>query len=179
MTAPAAAEEFVTVLQGNYEISADPRVRLTTILGSCVAVCLYDETARVGGMNHYLLPVGRDDGTQSLRYGVHAMELLINGLLRTGARRSGLRAKIFGGASMSAGHAAIGLENGRWGREFLINEGFPIMAESLGGTKARRLVMTPATGHVRQMIVAPVELPRSEMPGAVPMQPRKKAVTLF
>ena len=179
MSAVARPERIVTVRQGSFEISADPEVRLMTILGSCVAVCLYDETARVGGMNHYLLSVGRGEGAGSLRYGVHAMELLINGLLRAGARRSGLKARSFGGASMSAGNAAIGPENARWGRQFLTREGFPIMAESLGGTSARRLVMTPTTGQVRQMVVPPIEMPRAELPETAPTRRPQAGVTLF
>ena len=179
MTAPATRERIVSVRQGSFEISADPQVRLMTILGSCVAVCLYDETTRVGGMNHYLLPVGRGEGAASLRYGVHAMELLINGVLRSGARRSALKDRIYGGASMSSGHAAIGPENARWGREFLAREGFPIMAESLGGNSARRLVMTPTTGQVRHTIVPPVEMPKVQVPQPAPERPRRTGVTLF
>ena len=179
MTLAGMADRMITVRQGAFEISSDPQVRFLTILGSCVAVCLYDAEARVGGMNHYLLPMGRGGKDTSLRYGVNAMELLINGLLRAGARRAAIRARIFGGASMLAGHAAIGPENARWGRAFLAREGFPIMEESLGGRNARRLVMTPTTGQVRQMVVAPVEAPRAEQPLA-PTTPRPRGgVTLF
>jgi len=99
MSAPTS-EKRVRVIQGEYRVSDDPDVVLTTILGSCVAACLRDPHARVGGMNHFLLP-GRADcpsAQEAERYGVHLMELLVNGLLQRGAKRQRLEAKLFGGA---------------------------------------------------------------------------------
>ena len=94
-----AAAKRVHIIQGEYKVVSDPDVVLTTILGSCVAACLRDPVSGVGGMNHFLLPgTGSVTGGDATRYGVHLMELLINGLLKQGARRDRLEAKIFGGA---------------------------------------------------------------------------------
>ena len=81
--------------QGEHLITGDPEVMLTTILGSCVAMCLRDPVARIGGMNHFLLPSGRMDGAdEGRRYGAYAMEVLINGVLSAGGRRDRLEAKL-------------------------------------------------------------------------------------
>jgi chemotaxis protein CheD len=92
------------VIQGEFKVSDDPNVVLSTILGSCVAACMRDPVAGVGGMNHFLLP-GQANGTggEATRYGVHLMELLINGLLKKGARRERIEAKIIGGAKTISG----------------------------------------------------------------------------
>lgn len=98
-----AAAKRVHIIQGEYKVVSDPDVVLTTILGSCVAACLRDPVSGVGGMNHFLLPgTGSVTGGDATRYGVHLMELLINGLLKQGARRDRLEAKIFGGAKTIA-----------------------------------------------------------------------------
>jgi chemotaxis protein CheD len=105
MKADALAERRVHVMQGEYCVSDDRNVILTTILGSCVAACMRDPEAQVGGMNHFLLP-GTDDRSQSCAaesYGVHLMELLVNDLLRHGARRERLEAKLFGGSATMQG----------------------------------------------------------------------------
>lgn len=105
-------------------------------------------------MNHFLLPFGpKATGNSPERYGVHAMEILINALLKGGARRSRLQAKLFGGARMSAGLTDIGKSNARFAREFLATEEIACLAESLGGTHARRVLFRPATGQARQMLV--------------------------
>lgn len=143
----------LTLTQGEFRVSRDPVV-LSTILGSCVAVCLHDPEAGVGGMNHFLLPDGgesHDAGSE--RYGVNAMEQLINALLRLGARRGGLVAKAFGGANMTARLAPIGDSNASFTRQFLATEGITCLAESFGGTNARRVLFWPQTGKAQQMIV--------------------------
>jgi chemotaxis protein CheD len=104
MTEVSAAKR-VHIIQGEYKVVTDPDVFLSTILGSCVAACLRDPVAGVGGMNHFLLPgsaAAMTSGGDATRYGVHLMELLINGLLKKGARRDRLEAKIFGGAKTIA-----------------------------------------------------------------------------
>jgi CheD chemotactic sensory transduction len=98
-----AGERKILIVQGEYHVTGEQDVVLTTLLGSCVAACLRDPGLAIGGMNHFLVP-GRDgdleDGLprEAERYGVHLMELLVNGLLRLGARRERLEAKLFGGA---------------------------------------------------------------------------------
>src|SRR5580692_5502055 len=94
----------IHLIQGDCRVTADPEVIMTTVLGSCIATCMRDPVAMVGGMNHFLLPEGQGtDRPTSMRYGAHAMELLVNALLTLGARRERLEAKLFGGARMTDG----------------------------------------------------------------------------
>jgi len=143
----------ITLTQGDYHASRDPVV-LSTILGSCVAVCLHDPAAGLGGMNHFLLPEGHGaHDARSERYGVNAMEQLINALLRLGARRGRLVAKAFGGANMTPRLKPIGDANSAFARNFLATEGITCIAESFGGTNARRVLFWPQTGKAQQMVV--------------------------
>jgi chemotaxis protein CheD len=144
----------IYIKQGEYQISFNSADQISTILGSCVAACLWDARAGLGGMNHFLLPFGTGATVGgSLRYGVHSMETLINGLIGKGASRKGLQAKLFGGATMSANLGNIGSENARFAREFLENEDIPCVAADLGGVYARRVVFRPTTGQARVMTV--------------------------
>jgi chemotaxis protein CheD len=144
----------VHVVQGEYHVTSDPDVIMTTVLGSCVAVCLRDNTTRVGGMNHFLLPDGKVEGTdQGRRFGAYAMELLINDLLRNGARRERLEAKLFGGARMFDGLSDVGAANVAFAEKFLRDEGIPVLGSSLGGTEARRVQYWPTTGRAQQRTV--------------------------
>lgn len=144
----------VHVLQGDQETAADPSVVLTTVLGSCVSACIHDPVAGVGGMNHFLLgDPGPDTDADDERYGAYAMELLINALLKQGASRSRLQAKLFGGARMFGNLTDIGTHNARFARRFLAEEGIPVVSESLGGASARRVEFWPASGRARQRFV--------------------------
>lgn len=140
---------LVTVVQGGFQISSDPTIAFTTILGSCVSVCIYDDVMKIGGMNHYLLADGSADTTGSLRYGAYAMELLINDLLKNGASRSRLKAKVFGGSKMSDRFHDIGQKNSAFALKYLSDEGLLVLAQDLGGTSARRINFHPTTGQVR------------------------------
>jgi chemotaxis protein CheD len=144
----------IHVVQGEHYVTGDPDVLLTTILGSCVAVCLRDPKAEVGGMNHFLLPDGRADGDdQGRRYGVNAMELLINELLRLGARRDSLEAKLFGGARMFDGLSDVGASNAEFAHRFMRDEGIKVVGASLGGSQARRVQYWPTSGRAQQKTV--------------------------
>lgn len=99
-----------SVIQGECYVTNDRFVEYSTVLGSCVAVCLYEPDAMVGGMNHFLLPGSLEDATGDMKYGAYSMELLINGLLKLGADRFKLEAKIFGGSHISASSHQIGLK---------------------------------------------------------------------
>lgn len=153
------SERRIHVVQGDQHVERGGKVVLTTILGSCVAACMRDPVAGVGGMNHFLLPHG--EGTQarseSLHAGVHAMELLVNGLLQSGARRDRLEAKLFGGARMIAGLTDIGRRNAEFAESFLAREGITYAGGSLGGMHARRIQYWPATGRARQFMVERAE----------------------
>ncbi len=146
-------EKLINVIQGDYAIDLDPNVVLTTVLGSCVAVCMTDATAGVGGMNHFLLPQRDGKAGESFRYGAYSMELLINGLLKRGARKDRLVAKVFGGASMNSSLRDIGASNAAFAKEFLANEAIPCIGESVGGTSARRIRFWPASGQASQFLV--------------------------
>ena len=145
----------VHVIQGEYKVSDDPGIVLTTILGSCVATCLCDPVARVGGINHFLLPSGdHSGGAQGYRYGLLAMELLINGLLKMGASKSRLEAKLFGGGMMNNNLARIGDANAAFALDFLKSENIRCLSQSLGGTQARRIRYVPTTGSAQQMMLS-------------------------
>ena len=148
-------QKRVNIVQGEYFVSEDHDVMVTTLLGSCVAACLHDPVAGVGGINHFLLP-GELGGRSSdaARVGVHLMELLVNGMLKLGANRNRLQAKLFGGAKTVAGLADIGKANAEFARQFLDCEGIPILAASLGGMVGRRLQYWPAEGRARQHFMA-------------------------
>ena len=143
------------VIQGEYAVSSDPRELLTTVLGSCVAACLHDPERGVGGMNHFLLPgPGVGDARASERMGVHLMELLLNGLMRQGAQRDHLEAKLFGGARMMQGLSDIGAKNAEFARNFLKYEGIRLIGGDTGGERGRRLQFWPVTGRARQSYIA-------------------------
>lgn len=133
---PASLVSHARVNIGQVAASAEP-LELGTVLGSCVAVCLYDPVRRLGGMNHILLP-GRCLNCVSSRYGVHAMELLINDLMQLGGDRKRLVAKAFGGANVISElkQTPIGDNNVRFVRKFLATERIPLVAERLGGSRA-------------------------------------------
>lgn len=163
MMADAGARR-VHVIQGEFKVVNDPNVVLTTILGSCVAACMRDPAVGVGGMNHFLLPGSADamaSGGDATRYGVHLMELLINGLLKQGARRDRLEAKIFGGARTIARFSNVGEQNARFARQFLLDEGIQIVGESTGGEHGRKLEYWPTSGRARQYALTGVETQRT------------------
>jgi chemotaxis protein methyltransferase CheR len=137
-----------SLIAGEFRASREP-CQLQTTLGSCVAACLYDPHSNIGGMNHFMLPKSSLGQAVCASYGVHAMELLINELMKLGANRLGLRAKVFGGASVIGDPASvvwnIGEGNARFVKEFLKTEGIPIEAEYLGGTQGMRLAFNTHT----------------------------------
>ena len=144
------------VILGTFRVSNNPNEIITTVLGSCVAVCLYDLRAGIGGMNHFLLPEGKSGDLEDVVFGLHAMELLINDMLKQGADKRGLEAKLFGGASMIGGLSDIGERNIAFAREFLSDENFPVISESVGGNCGRRIRFNPTTGSVMQKLVPSV-----------------------
>jgi len=148
------------VIQGEYKVVNDPNVVLTTVLGSCVAACLRDPLAGIGGMNHFLLPGSAEamaGGGDATRYGVHLMELLINGLLKQGARRDRIEAKIFGGAKTIASFSNVGQQNADFAVRFLSDEGIPILSSSTGGDAGRKLEFWPVSGRARQYALTGAE----------------------
>jgi chemotaxis protein CheD len=135
-------------------------VVLDTLLGSCVAVCLYDPVLRAGGMNHILLPNCRA-GEKSARCGVHAMELLINELMKLGGDRRRFIAKAFGGANVLQGLRLppVGDKNAEFVREFLATERMPLVAERLGGNHAVHVYFRTDTSKATVQTVDGSRLP--------------------
>jgi chemotaxis protein CheD len=163
-------EQRVHVGQGEHFITSDPNVVLSTILGSCVAMCLRDPLAGVGGMNHFLLPEGAGAGTDAgRRYGAYAMELLINDLLKAGGRRERLEAKLFGGGRMFNGLRDVGRANADFAERFLRDEDIPVVGGSLRGEGGRRLHYWPVSGRALQRAVTDTVAPRP-MPVAPPVE---------
>ncbi|HMA98714.1 MAG TPA: chemotaxis protein CheD [Wenzhouxiangella sp.] len=145
------ADRRVTLQPGQYHVTGRQDLMLSTLLGSCVAACLYDPVGHVMGMNHFLLANHRYSrdmpvlASEAGRYGVNAMELLINKMLKLGAQRRNLKAKVFGGGNVLPGISrqdsffAIGDVNSRFVEEFLATEKIPILAKSLGGMNGRMI----------------------------------------
>ncbi len=149
--------EVVNIVVGGCVVSDDPNVIVTTTLGSCVAACLYDPDAGIGGMNHFLLPdAGLDTLSLASRYGSAAMEQLINRLLSVTGRRDRLRAKVFGGANVNLTtlrSSNIGERNVEFVMEYLATEGIPTLSWDVGGTSARAVRFFPASGRSQRRLI--------------------------
>ena len=149
---PAGAPGRISIQTGGVHATRE-HVRLRTLLGSCVTACIWDESARVGGMNHFMLPDG-DDPLLPTRFGIHAMELLINELMKLGADRRRLKAKSFGAAAVirSALGSGVAQRNEAFVRSFLQTEGIALVSSRFGGTTAMEVEFEPTTGRafVRQ-----------------------------
>ncbi|MFN3933297.1 chemotaxis protein CheD [Parvibaculum sp.] len=151
---PRDGDWYVQVTQGEtYVTNRDDEV-LTTVLGSCVSACIRDPLLKMGGMNHFLLPDSDATGRDSQRYGAHAMELLINEILKRGGVRQRLVAKIFGGASVISSVSEIGMRNAAFARRYLLEEGIRLVGGDVGGAHARRIQYWPASGRVRQLAIS-------------------------
>jgi chemotaxis protein CheD len=143
--------EAVKVLPGEYYVTTTDMV-LVTVLGSCVSACIRDREKGVGGMNHFMLAdAGKHSTTSaSARYGTYAMEVLINHLLKVGARRERLEAKVFGGGRVMASLAGsfVGERNSAFVRDYLAIEGIPIVAADLLDLHPRKVYFFPSSGRV-------------------------------
>lgn len=138
-------------------MSRDPHLVLTTVLGSCIACCLFDPVVCIGGLNHFLL-AETPASLQALhgeasRYGRYAMEGLVNAMLKRGATLQTMRAHLYGGANLYPGMRPIGTENAQFARQFLHARGVALAHEDTGGTVARRLDFHPVSGRVRCRMV--------------------------
>ncbi len=144
----------VKVLPGEFFVT-DEDIVITTVLGSCVAACIWDRQARIGGMNHFMLP-GEEGGSRDAdplglagRYGVYAMEQLLNELIKRGGRKANFEAKVFGGGQVlrSMTSINIGERNAQFVEQFLRTEGIPIGASDLLDVHPRRVAFFPTTGR--------------------------------
>lgn len=151
------ASHMVRILPGDFFVTRDD-VGLVTTLGSCVSACIRDPQAGIGGINHFMLPESElsGSGVVSARYGGYAMEMLINELLKNGARRANLEVKAFGGGNVLPGMVTsdVGGRNAGFVREYLADEGLHLIAHDLGGIQPRKIVYFPRTGRVLVMRLA-------------------------
>ncbi|MFW5994838.1 MAG: chemoreceptor glutamine deamidase CheD [Spirochaetia bacterium] len=147
---------MVTIHPGEFYATTEDEI-IATVLGSCIAVALFDRGTGVGGLNHFMLPgsLGKNQffTSGSGKYGMYAMELLINDLLKAGARRPSLRAKVFGGGSVlragpAGGGKSIPQSNIDFAMEFLKTEGIPIDSSDTGGVNARKILFFPLSTQV-------------------------------
>lgn len=150
------------VYLGRHLVSNRPDVMMVTTLGSCVAACIHDPVAKIGGMNHFLLPEdpagGRGPADAAARYGGVAMERLINELLAGGARRDRLVVKVFGGARVIESSYDIGAANARFVIDYISKEELILAGQDLGGAAARRVHYFPADGKVMRRLLRPQAL---------------------
>ena len=145
--------EAVKVLPGEYFVF-DEDILITTTLGSCIAACLWDRERRIGGMNHFMLPEGSGG---SGRYGSYAMELLINELMKRGASRMTLEAKVFGGGAVIGGMSTInvGERNTQFVIDYLQTERIPIVSRDVLEIYPRKVCFLPASGKAMVKRLAP------------------------
>ncbi len=137
---------------GEYYITQSPTV-ITTVLGSCVGVCLFEQKEKIGGLNHILLPGDPDLNyyNDSARYGVNAMELLINGIMKLGGKKKNIIAKAFGGACVTEHFSCNngpGAQNIKFITSFLKNEDIKLVSYDLGGYDVRKILLKTDTGDV-------------------------------
>jgi len=141
-------KKFIHV--GEIFVGAKP-TEITTVLGSCIAVCLYDKVEQVGGMNHYLVPLWNDNGLQSPKYGNISIPKLIENMLNIGCEKYNLEAKIFGGGNVinvSQEDMMIGRKNILIAKEILRDYNIKLTAQDVGGNRGRKILMRSDTGKV-------------------------------
>ncbi len=138
--------DAVKVLPGEYFVSGDDLV-IMTVLGSCIAACIWDNKLRVGGMNHFMLPDG-DGADGSGRYGSYAIELLINEMIKLGARRETMQAKVFGGGAVMSGFTTmnVGERNTKFVLDYLATERIPVVSQDVLDIHPRKVCFFPVTG---------------------------------
>jgi chemotaxis protein CheD len=151
---PQQDTEAAKILPGEYYVTARD-VMIVTVLGSCVCACIRDKVSGIGGMNHFMLPDSGSDQRnplgESARYGTYAMEVLINELLKMGAKRSNFEAKVFGGGAVLRGFTVgnVGERNAEFVLRYLQTENIRIAAQDLLDIYPRKVYFFPQTGLVR------------------------------
>ncbi|TBO31539.1 chemoreceptor glutamine deamidase CheD [Aquabacterium lacunae] len=148
--------DAVKILPGEYFVFDEDLLIMTT-LGSCIAVCLWDRQAHVGGMNHFMLPDNGGSGADSGRYGSFAMELLINELLKLGANRMTLEAKVFGGGAVLSGMNSlnVGERNTEFVMNYLKTERIPVVSKDVLEIYPRKVCFFPHSGKAMVKRLAP------------------------
>ena len=171
----AFSQNDLLITQGEFAVTDEPVV-ISTLLGSCVACCLWDDLANVGGMNHLLLANAKAQDTSFNLAGVAEMECLINAIIKLGGRRERLKAKVFGGSDMLGTGTGIGEANAKFALDFLDQEGIICVGQSVGGGTARTVRFTPHTGKASMKFAK--EAPATTMPEPE-FQPEGNELELF
>ncbi len=145
--------QAVKILPGEFYVTTENKM-IVTVLGSCVSVCLRDPVTRIAGMNHFLLPANRDlngVGAESARYGVYAMEVLINHMIKLGVPKERLEAKVFGGGNVlkQLTGSNVGEQNAAFVLDYLKTENLSIKAKDLLGEFPRKVYFFPISGEVK------------------------------
>jgi len=188
--------QIMTIFAGEYYISSSQEV-ISTVLGSCIAVCLYDSVNKIGGMNHFMLPSGNQESfihdsvidkdkltEQSMRYGITAMEVLVGEMQKRGARRTHMKAKIFGGGKVinkSMTGPSVGDKNIGFAKAYLKMEKIPIESENVGETFGRKIYFLTENNSVflkRVELEPAVEEERNYMKKLQALK-QKSDVTIF
>lgn len=147
----------IRVLPGEAYVTSRADETIVTVLGSCVAACIRNPSTGFGGLNHFMLPESEsgiwNGASAALRYGNHAMEVLINEVLKSGCRRQDLEIKLFGGADLTDGPTLIGSSNVSFVLDYLNAEGLVIASADLGGCYGRRIHYHPSTGVVHRLLL--------------------------
>jgi chemotaxis protein CheD len=175
--------DAVKILPGEYFVHDEDMLIMTT-LGSCIAACLYDRNAKIGGMNHFMLPDGAGD---SGRYGSYAMELLINEMMKRGAQRMTMEAKVFGGGQVVSGMTTmnVGERNTNFVMDYLKTERIPIVSKDVLDVYPRKVCFLPGSGKAMVKRLAPtntdalVAQERAAAQKAVPATTGGGSVDLF
>jgi len=184
-------QEVFTIHPGEFYATREDVV-VSTVLGSCVAVGLFDPWAGIGGLNHFMLPgaMAKDDliANPNARYGMYAMELLINELMKLGLPKANMKAKVFGGGSVlrltNDDAARLPRSNVDFAFEYLAKESIPILASDVGGSRPRRIFFFPRTGRVLLKRIAETQVVRVEKEEenyleTIRSSPREGPITLF
>lgn len=185
-------QQVVTIHPGEFYATQDDTI-ISTVLGSCVAVGLFDSATGIGGLNHFMLPYAttREDlvASPNARYGMYAMELLINNLMKLGLRKARMAAKVFGGGSVLG--TAVGGDAARLSRsnidfafEYLAKESIPVLASDVGGRRPRKIFFFARSGRVllKRIGESQAQVAEKEEESyllAIRSKPQEGAVTLF
>ena len=145
------------ILPGEYYVTVNNEA-IATVLGSCVSACIRDKVTKVGGMNHFMLPVEHSSSSgawkstgagAATRYGNYAMEHMINDILKNGGKRENLEVKVFGGGKILAQMTDIGMRNINFVRDYIQTEGLKLLTEDLGDIYPRKVIYFPESGKVK------------------------------
>lgn len=136
----------------NIFVSVEPYL-ITTVLGSCISICMFDNKKMIGGINHFMLPLWNGEGLASAKYGNVAMERLLSEMIRKGATKENIQAKMFGGANLVNLTMNVGERNAETAIRLLNNDNIKLLAQSTGGTKGRKIIFDTSTGSVHMRYI--------------------------